>query len=80
MNGANEKVVAAFLNEEIRFVDIAKILASVMQDFDETLQQTSQDRLADIPDFLLNIQTLDDALQADQWGREQAVKVLKHLH
>lgn len=80
LNGANEKVVAAFLNEEIRFVDIAKILASVMQDLDETLQQTAQGSLADIPDFLLKIKTLEDALQADQWGREQAGKVLKHLH
>ena len=80
LNGANEKVVAAFLNEEIRFVDIAKTLASVMQDLDETLQQTAQGSLADIPDFLLKIKTLEDALQADQWGREQAVKVLKHLH
>ena len=80
LNGANEKVVAAFLNEEIRFVDIANILASVMQDFDETLEQTAQDSLADIPDFLLKIKTLEDALQADQWGREQAGKVLKHLH
>ena len=80
LNGANEKVVAAFLNEEIRFVDIAKTLASVMQDLDETLQQTAQGSLADIPDFLLKIKTLEDALQADQWGREQAGKVLKHLH
>ena len=80
LNGANEKVVAAFLNEEIRFVDIAKTLASVMQDLDETLQQTAQGSLADIPDFLLKIKTLEDALQADQWGREQAGKVLKHVH
>gem|GEM_PF-4009646 len=57
-----------------------KLLASVMQDFDETLEQTAQDSLADIPDFLLKIKTLEDALQADQWGREQAGKVLKHLH
>jgi len=52
----------------------------VMQDLDETLQQTAQDSLADIPDFLLKIKTLEDALQADQWGREQAGKVLKHVH
>ena len=30
LNGANEEVVAAFLNEEIRFVDIFKTLATVM--------------------------------------------------
>ena len=79
LNGANEKVVAAFLNEEIRFVDISKTLASVMQDFDETLQHTAQDCLDETPNFLLKIQSLEDALQADQWGRKQAGKVLEQL-
>ncbi|HAF88240.1 MAG TPA: 1-deoxy-D-xylulose-5-phosphate reductoisomerase, partial [Deltaproteobacteria bacterium] len=37
LNGANEEVVAAFLNEEIRFVDIFKTLATVMCKLDETL-------------------------------------------
>ncbi|MEC9383992.1 MAG: hypothetical protein VYD06_06040, partial [SAR324 cluster bacterium] len=79
LNGANEKVVAAFLNEEIRFVDISKTLASVMQEFDETLQHTAQDCLDETPNFLLKIQSLEDALQADRWGRKQAGKVLEHL-
>ena len=79
LNGANEKVVAAFLNEEIGFVDISKTLASVMQRFDETLQHTEPDCLADIPNFLLKIKTLEDAVKADQWGREQAVKVLEQV-
>jgi 1-deoxy-D-xylulose-5-phosphate reductoisomerase len=80
LNGANEKVVAAFLNEEIRFVDISKILASVMQVFNETLQQTKPDCFDIIPDFLLNILSLEDAVEADQWGREQVGEVLKNIH
>ena len=80
LNGANEKVVAAFLNEEIRFVDISKILASVMQVFDDTLQRKKSDCFDIIPDFLLNILTLEDAVEADQWGREQAGEVLENLH
>ena len=79
LNGANEKVVAAFLNEEIRFVDISKTLASVMQDFDEAVQHTAQDCLDETPNFLLNIQSLEDALQADQWGRKQAGKVMQRI-
>ena len=80
LNGANEKVVAAFLNEEIRFVDICKILASVMQVFDDTLQQAESDYLDELPDFLLNIKSLEDAVQADRWGREQAREILGHIH
>jgi 1-deoxy-D-xylulose 5-phosphate reductoisomerase len=80
LNGANEKVVSAFLNEEIRFVDISKILASVMQVFNETLQQTKPDCFDIIPDFLLNILSLEDAVEADQWGREQVGEVLKNIH
>ena len=80
LNGANEKVVAAFLNEEIRFVDISKILASVMQVFDATIQRVEADCLDALPGFLLNIQSLEDAVQADQWGREQAGQALEKLH
>ena len=79
LNGANEEVVAAFLNEEIRFVEIYKTLDSVMRKLDETLQQKATDFPDNIPDFLLKIKTLEDAVQADQWGREQAGKVLKNV-
>ena len=80
LNGANEKVVASFLNEEIRFVDISIVLASVMQGFDETIQQTKIDSLAELPDFLLNIQSLEDAVQADRWGREKAKELIEIIH
>lgn len=79
MNGANEEAVAAFLHEEIRFVEIAKTLASVMRQLDETLQQLEKDLPAGAPHFLRDIHSLEDAEHADQWGREQARKVLDQV-
>ena len=79
MNGANEEAVAAFLNEEIRFVEIAKTLASVMRQLDETLQQLETDLPAGNPHFLRDIHSLEDAEHADKWGREQARKVLDQV-
>ena len=80
LNGANEEVVAAFLNEEIRFVDIFKTLATVMGKLDETLHYAEPECLEEIPNFLLNIKSLEDAIQADQWGRKQVGKVLEHIN
>ena len=77
LNGANEEVVAAFLNEEIRFVDIFKTLATVMGKLDETLHYVEPECLDEIPNFLLNIKSLEDAIQADHWGRKQVGKVLE---
>ena len=79
INGANEEAVAAFLHEEIRFVEIAKTLASVMRQLDETLQQLKMDLPEGIPHFLRDIHSLEDAEHADQWGREQARKVLDQV-
>ena len=79
MNGANEEAVAAFLHEEIRFVEIAKTLASVMRQLDETLQKLETDLPAGSPHFLRDIHSLKDAENADQWGREQARKVLDQV-
>ena len=80
LNGANEEVVAAFLNEEIRFVDISKSLATVMDKLDETLHYTEPECLDEIPNFLLQIKSLEDAVQADQWGRKQVGKVLELIN
>ena len=79
MNGANEEAVAAFLHEEIRFVEIAKTLASVMRQLDETLQQLETDLPAETPHFLRDIHSLEDAEHADQWGRDQARKLLDQV-
>ena len=80
LNGANEEVVAAFLNEEIRFVDISKSLSTVMDKLDETLHYTEPECLDEIPNFLLQIKSLEDAVQADEWGRKQVGKVLELIN
>ncbi len=66
LNGANEEAVDAFLQEEISYLDISKTLHSVMSKYD---QITS---LPESPSFLKDINTIEGAEQADQWGREQA--------
>ena len=73
LNGANETVVTAFLGEEIRFVEIAETIASVIKDFEKALHQV------DVPFFLRKIRTLEDAEHADKWGRKQASKILESI-
>jgi len=73
LNGANETVVTAFLDEEIRFVEIAETIAAVIKDFDKALHQV------DVPSFLRKISTLEDAEYADKWGRKQASKILESI-
>lgn len=70
LNGANEETVAAFLQEKIKFLDISNTLDSVMQQFEEIIS------LPEPPPFLNDINTIEDAVQADQWGREQARKII----
>ena len=73
LNGANETVVTAFLEEEIRFVEIAETIAAVIKDFEKVLHQV------DVPSFLRKISTLEDAEHADKWGRKQASKILESI-
>ena len=73
LNGANETVVTAFLDEEIRFVEIAETIAAVIKEFEKALHQV------DVPPFLRKICTLEDAEHADKWGRKQASKILESI-
>ncbi|MBF0351026.1 MAG: 1-deoxy-D-xylulose-5-phosphate reductoisomerase [SAR324 cluster bacterium] len=73
LNGANEEVVARLLDRQIRFVDIARVLSQVM------VQLEQQHHHREAPAFLKKINTVDDALQADAWGRHQAHLVLEKL-
>ena len=73
LNGANETVVTAFLDEEIHFVEIAETIAAVIKDFEKALHQV------DVPSFLRKIRTLEDAEHADKWGRKQASKILESI-
>ena len=70
LNGANETLVDSFLEEEINFLDISKNLHSVMQQFYKTIS------LNEVPSFLKHISTIEDAVKADQWGREQAIRCM----
>ena len=70
LNGANETLVDSFLEEEINFLDISKNLHSVMQQFYKTIS------LTEVPSFLKLISTIEDAVKADQWGREQALRCM----
>jgi len=73
LNGANETVVTAFLEEEIHFVELAETIVAVIKDFDKALHQV------DVPSFLRKISTLEDAEYADKWGRKQASKILESI-
>ena len=66
LNGANEAVVESYLNGHLHFVEIAKLLQDVMSGYQSISQKP------DCPSYLRDIQTLEDAVKADQWGREEA--------
>ncbi len=51
-----------------------------MGKLDETLHYAEPECLDEIPNFLLNIKSLEDAIQADQWGRKQVGKVLELIN
>jgi 1-deoxy-D-xylulose-5-phosphate reductoisomerase len=63
LNGANEAVVAAYLDGAFPFLTIAGILKDVMVQLESTLAQRSA------PPHLAAIRTVDDAIAADEWGR-----------
>ena len=67
LNGGNEVVVATYLAGKIHFLDIARALEALMNRYQVI---TQNDQIA--PSFLDQIHTIEDALNADQWGRDQA--------
>ena len=69
LNGGNEAVVEAFLDEELHFNHITSYLQSLMSLLDRWRQQP------ECPNYLQHINSVDDALAADRWGRSQ----LRHL-
>ena len=70
LNGANEAVVAAYLAGNIQFLDISQILTKTLQHF------YAQPHPQTAGSFLTHIETIDDALHADQWGRTVAQSLL----
>jgi 1-deoxy-D-xylulose-5-phosphate reductoisomerase len=61
LNGANEEIVAAYLDGAFPFPRIAGILKDVMSRFDGAESSVPRE-----------VRTIADALAADGWGREQA--------
>ncbi|TYO99532.1 1-deoxy-D-xylulose 5-phosphate reductoisomerase [Geothermobacter ehrlichii] len=59
LNAANEVAVAAFLREEVGFLDIPELIR-------EALERHEVGRLT----------TVDDALAADRWGRQEVRKLM----
>ena len=60
INGANEYLVELFIKEKIRFQDIFIALEKTM---------TFLEHIKNSPSYLQIIENLDDALQADNWGK-----------
>ena len=71
LNGGNEAVVEAFLDEELRFSHIASYLQRLMSLFGRWRQKP------DCPNYLQYINSVDDALAADRWGRSQLRQLLE---
>ena len=64
LNAANEQVVALFLEEKIRFLDIPRCIESVCSSF------SPQNR---------SNPSLDDILAADKWARQEVLTVTEKL-
>lgn len=71
LNGANEAMVAVYLAEQIHFLDIARILAKTLEQF-----YAKQDQQKEPLSFLTKIETIEDALKANQWGYQTAHSLL----
>ena len=73
LNGANEEVVAAYLNGSFPFPRIAGILKEVMTRLDPAAQAGTAGASSPLGKSVpASIRTVADALAADRWGRDQA--------
>lgn len=72
LNGANEAIVAEFLEGKLPFIEIAKALGRTLEHFCY-LQSANEAAHS----YLKKIESIDDALAADRWGRQTAISLLK---
>ena len=70
LNGANEAVVAAYLAGNIHFLDIATVLNQTFEKFQQQNGPGAQNP------FLHHIKSVEDALKADDWGRQTAQAIV----
>ena len=63
LNGANETLVDLFISQKIKFTvifeQLKKLLKTLKMKFDSNCEQ-----------YLQEIESIDDAIQSDQWGRQ----------
>ena len=71
LNGGNEAVVEAFLDEELHFSHIASYLQRLMSHLECWRQKP------ECPNYLQYINSVDDALAADRWGRSKLRQLLE---
>ncbi|MDH4225492.1 MAG: 1-deoxy-D-xylulose-5-phosphate reductoisomerase, partial [Deltaproteobacteria bacterium] len=71
LNGANEEVVAGYLNGKFPFLVITDILSQVMKELDKAASRP------DAPPWLRQVGSIQDAIAADGWGRQAAAAVIR---
>ncbi|MEO1159931.1 MAG: 1-deoxy-D-xylulose-5-phosphate reductoisomerase [Pseudomonadota bacterium] len=67
LNAANEIAVAAFLQENLRFLDITRLVA-------DTIDQAERENM------IVSMSSLDDVWQADSYARSKAGELASRLH
>jgi 1-deoxy-D-xylulose-5-phosphate reductoisomerase len=67
LNGANEALVELFLKECISFVGVIETLQKVVSDLAHYRPELSKKNQHP---YLSRIDTVQDAIKADQWGRD----------
>ncbi len=70
LNGANEQVVAAYLDGTFHFTEIAAILEKVLKQLEEAASRPGA------PAGLHAVTSVEDAIAADQWGRQAAAAII----
>lgn len=65
LNGANEVLVSLFLEKRVSFTEIFRLLEVLINYLEE-----HSTRLREKHPFLLALETIEDAISADQWGRQ----------
>lgn len=73
LNGANEAVVAAYLDDAFSFIKIGAILELVMNRIKSVLTN------GDAPAFLGEVKSVDEAIRADAFGRQLAGEVITNV-
>ena len=72
LNGANEEIVAVFLDDGLLFSAIPTVLGQVVKKLKEILKQPAP------PAGLRDVGSVKEALDADRWGRDAALAIINH--